>query len=110
MQVINQTKQTIIAEKVIEAKSLKDQSVGLLKYKTPTAMLIKTRWGIHTFFMKYPIDVLVLDDQNRVVKLKENLNPNQIFFWNPKHRKILELPHGTIIYSKTNIKDKLKIA
>jgi uncharacterized protein len=109
MKLINKTKNTTIAENIIEAKSLKDQSMGLLKYKTPTAMLIKTRFGIHTFFMKYPIDVLVLDKQNRIAQIKENLQPNKLFVWNPKYETILELPLGAIKQSKTQLHDQINL-
>ncbi|MBA3723280.1 MAG: DUF192 domain-containing protein [Candidatus Levybacteria bacterium] len=107
MTVFNQTKQTILANNIIEAKSFIDQSLGLLKYPTPTAMLIKTRFGIHTFFMKYAIDVLVLDKENRIVKLKENLKPNVIFIWNPKYDTVVESREGTIKKTNTQVGDVL---
>lgn len=59
-------------------------------------MLFKTRFGIHTFFLKESIDVVVLDRNFTVVKLKKNLKPNRLFFWDPKHLYLLELPKGTI--------------
>lgn len=109
MTIRNRTKHTNLTKNAIEAKSLMDQTLGLLKYKTPTAMLIKTRFGIHTFFMKNPIDVIVLDKQNRVVKIKENLKPNQLFFWNPKYETIVELPVSVIEESQTQIGNKVTI-
>ena len=105
MKVFNQTKNTVIAKNVIVPKSLLDQTVGLLRYKTPTAMLLKTRFGIHTLDMRYPIDVLILDKQNKVEVMKENLKPNRIFLWNPKYDTILELPSGAIKRTKTQIGD-----
>lgn len=107
MTVHNKTRQTILAENITEAKSLTDQSLGLLKYKTPTAMLIKTKFGIHTFFMKYPIDVIVLDKTNHVVKIKEKMQPNSLLFWNPKHNIVIELPAKTISNTKTRLYDAI---
>lgn len=107
MKVINKTKTTTLAEKVILAKSIKEQTIGLLRYKIPSAMLIKTRFGIHTFFMQYPIDVLVLNDANCVVKLKQNMRPNALLFWNPQHGTVLELPSGTITKSQTTVNDQI---
>lgn len=109
MKIINTTRQTTLAQNIIEAKSLIDQSLGLLRYKTPTAMLIKTRFGIHTLFMKYPIDVLVLDKSNHVVAIKENLQPNKVHFWNINYTTILEIPAGTIHKTKTTLNDQLSI-
>jgi hypothetical protein len=70
-------------------------------------MLLKTHFGIHTFGMKYPIDILILDQQNCVVARKENLKPNTIFLWNPRYETVLELPAGTIKKTKTEIDDNI---
>lgn len=105
MKVINQTRKTILAEKLIIPQSLIDQSFGLLKYKIPTPMLLKTRFGIHTLDMKFSIDVIILDKKNRVVDLKEHLKPNRFFVWNMKYNSVIELPKGTIKKSKTEIGD-----
>ncbi len=51
--------------------------------------------GVHTFGMKFPIDVLVLDESGMVKKIRKNMKPGKFFFWNPKHRRILELPVGS---------------
>jgi uncharacterized protein len=59
-------------------------------------LYFETRWGIHTFFVKEPIDVLILDEENRVQVIKKGLKPWRLFFWNPKYRRVLELPHGRI--------------
>jgi uncharacterized protein len=107
MQIINKTKQKILSTEVIIPKSLLDQSLGLLKHKTPVAMLLKTRYGIHTFGMRYPIDVLILDKQNHVVAIKEHLKPNRIFMWNFYFETVLELPRQTIEKTKTQIGDKI---
>jgi uncharacterized protein len=107
MKVVNQTKKTIIAENVVAPTSLLDQSLGLLKYKTPQAMLLKTHFGIHTFGMRYPIDVVILDKQNRVALVKINLKPNNIFIWDITQETVLELPQGTIEKTKTKLEDQL---
>lgn len=105
MKVINQTRNATLSENLIIPKTLLDQSLGLLKYKTPIAMRLKTRYGIHTFGMQYAIDILILDKENKVAAIKENLKPNKIFTWNPQHHQVLELPTGTIKKSKTQISD-----
>lgn len=107
MKIINKTKQTTLAEEVIIPTTLIDQSLGLLKYKTPRAMLLKTHFGIHTFGMRYPIDVLILNEQNHVVAIKENMKPNTIFVWNPNYETVLELPPGTIKKAKTILGDTI---
>lgn len=68
-----------------------EKFIGLMGKDKPETVCLETRWGIHTFFMKYPIDVFVLDDKNKVVKVKRNLKPWRVFFWNPRYYKILEM-------------------
>jgi uncharacterized membrane protein (UPF0127 family) len=86
--------------KVKQAKTIWEQTKGLLGTSQPYPLLLKTRWGIHTFGMKYPIDVIILDDQNKIKKLKEHLQPNQLFLWNPVYQHVLELPSGFIQVNK----------
>lgn len=69
---------------------------GLLFEMEGKRVYFETRWGIHTFFMKYPIDVLVLNKKSRVVAFKKDLKPNRIFVWNMLYKRVLELPSGFI--------------
>lgn len=87
--------------------SIKDRTIGLINYKKPEPVMFFTRFGIHTFGLNYPIDVMVLDNNNKVVKLVENLKPNKLFYWPVKHNKVIELPAGYI--KNNNIKLRTKI-
>lgn len=81
----------------IEAKYLtswREKSKGLIGEKKAFPVFFKTRFGIHTFGMKFPIDVVILDKKMVVVSLKENLKPNRFLFWNPIYCGVLELPSG----------------
>lgn len=83
----------------IEAKELKtfdEKNRGLLGAKKPKTVFFETRWGIHTFFMKFSIDVVILDDHMRVVSLRKSLKPYRIFVWMPIHKKVVELKEGSI--------------
>lgn len=104
----NVTKNTILAKDLKEAKSALDLTLGLLRKSNPRSLLFRTNLGIHTFGLKEAIDVLVLDGNFRVVKLKQNLKPDFLFFWNPKYNLVLELPVGTIKKSKTTILDLIR--
>ena len=67
----NQTKNTILAIDAKVAKFFVDQSLGLNRKSNPRSLVLHTHFGIHTFFLKEAIDVIVLDSKNRVVKIKE---------------------------------------
>ena len=92
---------------VTEATTLVERTKGLIGQETFTPLLIKTRFGIHTFGMKVPIDVLILNTNNNVVAYREKLKPNRIYLWNPRYDTVLELPPGTI--ENKNIKTGTRI-
>lgn len=104
----NISKKTIISTDIKKASSIIDQLFGLL-LKDNQAMLFNTRFGIHTFGMKKKIDILVLDSDFRVIKIKENFLPNRLFFWNPKYSLLFELPMGSIKNSNTQVGDRLVV-
>ncbi|MGJ9384762.1 DUF192 domain-containing protein [Salipaludibacillus sp. CF4.18] len=52
--------------------------------------------SIHTFFMRFTIDVLYLNDQREIVGLEENLAPGKIGKRFSNARSVVELPAGTI--------------
>lgn len=84
-----------------------EKSKGLIGKKVAEPILIQTHFGIHTIGLKFPIDVVILDDNFTVVKLRYNLKPFHIFLWNPKYKKVLELPVGTIEKKKIKIGSKI---
>ncbi len=63
--------------------------------------------GVHTFGMRFPIDVIVMDDAYIVQTVRRNLKPNRFFFWNPKYRNVIEFPAGTADGSNTATGDAL---
>jgi uncharacterized protein len=99
----------VIKISVKEAVVLKDKIQGLIGKDKPFALMLKTHFGIHTFGLKFPIDVLILNNENKIVSMKENLRPNRIFLWNPKYEKVIELPQGTIRKKRIRINDTIDI-
>jgi len=97
----------MIRIKVKQATNIFEKTKGLLGTKKAFFLLLKTRWGIHTFGMQYPIDVVILNNEKKVVTLKPNLKPNRIFLWNPKYFLVLELTSGFILKNKLNIGEKI---
>lgn len=105
----NLTENLIVTKDLKMAESFMDQFLGLIKKSNPKSLLFKSRFGIHTFFLKESIDVVVLDSHFRVTKIKKNLKPYRIFFWNPRYFYVLELPFGTINKYSVNIGDQLSL-
>jgi uncharacterized membrane protein (UPF0127 family) len=101
----NISKHTILSTEATELRSLKDKTKGLLGTTMAKAVIIKTRWGIHTFGMNYPIDIIILSNTMQVVALKKHLLQGNVFLWNPRHTVVIELPAGMISRSKTVLGD-----
>lgn len=105
----NLTKDTILATDLKECVSFKDRNLGLMDPENPRSLLFKTRFGIHTFGLRESIDVIVLNNKQKIVKLKSGLKPGQIFLWNPLFNIVVELPKETINKSDTKVDDLLEI-
>ena len=99
----------MIVLKVKAVKNLKEKTFGLIGKKYAEPLLIKTRFGIHTFFLKFPIDVIVLDKKFQVKYIKKNMKPNRIYIWNPLYNIVVEMPEKTISEKKIKIGDKIRI-
>lgn len=109
MRLVNITKSTIISSDLKTASSLLDKIFGLLKANNPRSLLFKTRFGVHTLGLKEPIDILVLNKNLKVVKLREKVLPNRLFFWSPCFDQVIELPEHYIKKSLTEVGDYLEI-
>ena len=86
--------------------------IGLLGRKALTGgggLLIRPSSGVHTFFMLFPIDVVGLDKERRVVRLWKILRPWRVTKVSLEVRTVLELPAGQIAACGVQLGDKLQI-
>ena len=110
--IINLTKNKILAEDVILSTSFLKRLTGLLGYKSlekNQAMILQPANSVHTFFMRFPIDVLFVDRNNIVIKTVSNMVPfraTAIYF---KSLVVIELPSGMISTTQTAEGDYLQI-
>lgn len=107
MRLVNKTKEVELADKLRQPKSLKEKMVGLLGKDSPEAIHFKSRWGIHTLGMKFPIDCIVCDKNMVIRKIGKNIKPGRFFFWSPRFKNVIELPAGTVDETNTEVLDKL---
>ena len=106
--IVNLTRNTVISKQLVQKNGI-EKFIGLIGKKRIEAIVIKTRLGIHTFFLKLSIDLLVIDKNKKVVFLKKDVTPGRIVIWNFKYDTVIELPSGILEKSKTKIGDLLKI-
>ncbi len=85
-----------------------EKSKGLIGVQKIEPIFLTTRWGIHTFGVRSPIDILILDDKNLVVSLR-TLPPNRLFFWNPVYKNVIELPAGDVKNKGIKVGEKIQL-
>ncbi|KKU15783.1 hypothetical protein A3I34_01475 [Candidatus Jorgensenbacteria bacterium RIFCSPLOWO2_02_FULL_45_12] len=93
----NKTKNTLVSQNVLLLETIKEKTKGMLAFREPRAVYFETRWGIYTFGMKFAIDIAVLNNGGEIIAIRKNMKPRRLFFWNPKFKKVLELPAGSAI-------------
>lgn len=65
--------------------------------------------SVHTHFMRFPIDVLYVDAQQRVVGIDHALAPWRLGHLYRQVRCVVELPAGTAQATSTQVGDQLRI-
>jgi len=107
----NKTKNSTLAKnhKILSSVFSKAKGLMFSKKIIDTGYIFKfskpRRIDLHMFFVFYPIDVLFLDENKKVVEIKENLKPFTFYISKNKVKYIIELSYGTIKNSKTKLKD-----
>jgi uncharacterized membrane protein (UPF0127 family) len=64
--------------------------------------------SIHTLFMKFPIDVVYVDKNYRVIRVDANMVPYRLGPFVAQSAYVLEMPVGTIASTATETGDRLK--
>jgi uncharacterized membrane protein (UPF0127 family) len=105
----NQTKGEVLATSATVADSSETRRTGLLKHTSlpdGEGLWIVPCEAVHSFFMKFPIDVVYLNKDKTVRKIHHNMKPWKLSFCLPAH-SVLELPAGTALRTKTQPGDQL---
>jgi hypothetical protein len=103
LQVINVTRKTKLASNAEVAGSGARRTKGLLGRKglaPGEGMWIVPCEAVHTFFMRFAIDLVYLDRKNRIKKVASGVRPWRLSACLSAH-SVLELPSGTIQNSKS---------
>ena len=112
-QVTNETKGTEVASQAQVADSIPSRFWGLLGRRflpDGHGLLLRPSSSIHTAFMRFAIDVVFLDRENRVVKVVPELKPFRLAgCWRGAH-SALELPAGGAAAGDVEQGDQLLIS
>lgn len=112
VRVVDETRGTTVGERVEFANGSWTRMRGLLGREGLDAgggLWIKPSSGVHTFFMKFAIDVVGLDKNLRVVKLWPVLVPWRVTSVSMKITSVVELAAGRIAECEIEVGDQFQI-
>ncbi len=104
---------TVLCYRGIWAKSLWSRTKGLMLKKSLGSdgdidgMLIDYCNSVHTFFMRFSLDLVFISKENKVVKILLNKRPWRMTWFYFKAVKVLELPVGCA--DRIMLDDKIEV-
>jgi uncharacterized protein len=107
--IVNRSRDRVLADRARAASSVWSRMVGLLgtpHLEAGAGLWLQSCTSVHSFFMRYTIDILFLDAEWIVIHA-QTLPPWRLSPWKLRSRGVLELPAGTIAESGTVIGDRL---
>jgi uncharacterized protein len=111
LKAVNRTKGEILGSRVRTATSFSRRLKGLLgtrELRRDEGLWIVPCTSIHSFGMRYAIDVLFLDAAGEVVGLFPAVSPNRLIRPVPRAVGALELPEGTLEATGTERGDRVE--
>ena len=102
----NASVNTMLADRVGVAATRAARAVGLLSrngLEPGEALWIVPSRGVHTCGMRFPIDVVALDETGVVIDCVSNLRPWRVRLPRRGTAGVLELPAGTLASSRTAV-------
>jgi uncharacterized membrane protein (UPF0127 family) len=109
--VTNLTRSTVLATRLDVADSGPKRNKGLLGrdgLASGEGLWIVPCESVHTFFMRFPIDLVYLDRKNKVKKVRSAVGAWRLSACLSAH-SVLELPAGTIRNTQTQPGDTLEM-
>ncbi len=111
LRVTNETRGHVLADRADVADTSAKRRTGLLKHtglEPGEGLWIVPCEGVHTFAMKFTIDVLFLSKKRKVLKTRPNMQKRRIALSLLAH-SVLELPAGTLDRTGTQKGDQLQL-
>jgi uncharacterized protein len=108
----NTTRGSVIGDRIREARSFWSRGRGLMlapELARGEGLIIDPCSSIHTFWMRFPIDVLYLDSSGTVIRADERMRPWRVGPVFTGSKWVIELPPGTIAETGTRAGDEIEL-
>ena len=112
MNAVIRADEAVVCERCLVADRPFARMRGLLGRRTlpvGEGVLLRPASSVHTFFMRFPIDVVFLDGDGRVVRVAERVPPWRMVAARAS-RAVLELPAGEAGRRVIRAGDRLEVA
>ncbi|MFD1735252.1 DUF192 domain-containing protein [Bacillus salitolerans] len=110
MKLINLKTKLELANQIGQANTFFTRLKGLMfssELPSGCALHIMPCQSVHTYFMNYNIDVLFMDDNQKVVGIVESMQPRKVTKVYRKAKSVIELPEGTVASTGLKVGDVL---
>jgi uncharacterized membrane protein (UPF0127 family) len=100
MKITNITKKKVLAGESRRCESITSKAIGLMFSRRNAdfglifAFKREAKASLHMFFVFYPIDVIFLDKNLKIVEIKEDFRPFTTYHPKQKANYLIELPNG----------------
>lgn len=102
----------MVAQRAEQARTFWARLRGLMfrpQLLAGSGLVIEPNNNVHTFWMRFAIDVVFVDHADRVVRLVPAMPPNRPYAGARRARRTIELPAGTIAASATRVGDQFAL-
>jgi uncharacterized membrane protein (UPF0127 family) len=110
--VYNPMRETFLSLAVVAANTTFARLKGLigrLRLRSDEGLWVVPSRGIHTIGVFFPIDLVYLDQDHRVIHIVESFPAFRVAPWRNQAASVLQLPTHTIYSSQTQLGDQLLI-
>ena len=110
----NRTRQAYLATQLSLAATHWSRLRGLMcteagSFHAGQGLWVVPSRGVHTFAMRFPIDVVYLDEHKNVVHLEQDLKPWRVAAVRRQAASVIELPRNILHSTGTSIGDEIEI-
>lgn len=112
MRLINTKNDRLLADRITVASKFLSRLRGLMGkpgLEKGEALIILPCKSVHTFFMRFDIDVVFLDRDCVVLHTIENMKPYRWSSFISKSYMVVEMPAGVLSATSTRVGDKIKL-
>jgi uncharacterized membrane protein (UPF0127 family) len=106
----NPNRSSVLGEAIQVADTAVRKVKGLLGrecLEEGEGLLFKKCASLHTFFMRFPIDVIFMDRAGKVLRVRRDVRPYKLVAAPLRAYYALELPAGAVERSQTKVGDVL---